>query len=81
MRGRLLTVRDVAKELQCSERHVYNLIKNGHLNARRLGRKMLRVDQSDLEAFIEAAQIQTMSDPTPPQDSPPSIPRHLRFPR
>lgn len=48
----LMTVAQVAEALQCSERHVYNIIKAGELPARRLGRKMIRVEPDDLEDFI-----------------------------
>lgn len=49
---RLLTTRQAADELGVSPRHVADLIAEGSLLAVRVGRRALRIDRADLEAFI-----------------------------
>ena len=52
MERRLLTVREVAKILDCSPRHVKRMAKGGRMPApTRLGR-LLRWDSSKLDAWI-----------------------------
>jgi excisionase family DNA binding protein len=52
----LLTVRDVAGALACSQSNVYDLIGTGKLRAIRAGKSggCFRVRREDLEHFIEA---------------------------
>lgn len=52
MTAKLLTVAEVADVIQATPGHVYKLIRRGDLNARRLGRKMLRVSETDLEGYL-----------------------------
>ena len=53
-KDRLLNVNQVGKFLNCSRRHVYNLIKLGELPGFRIGgRGGVRVRESQLEAFLE----------------------------
>lgn len=49
-----LTVKDVAKTLNCSDKHAYELIKEGALPSFTIGTggKGLRVHKSDLDAMI-----------------------------
>lgn len=57
-RDRLLNVEQVRERLQCSRKHVYNLINAGELPAIRLGvRKGLRVKLSELEYFLEDREV------------------------
>jgi len=50
--GKLATnVAGVAKHWQCSERHVRDLINEGHLPAMKLGGKLIRIFWSDVDAF------------------------------
>lgn len=44
-----MTVDQVAAFLQCSEAHVYKLIKSEQLPARRFGLRLLRVPRTALE--------------------------------
>ena len=48
-------VAEAAKYLACSERTIWNLIKAEKLPAVRFG-KILRIERSDLDAFIAAAK-------------------------
>ena len=51
---KLLTVEQIHERLNCSRRHVYNLIEQGKLPGFRIGNKNgLRVRESNLEAFIQ----------------------------
>ncbi len=50
--NRLLTVAQVAKRLQLSERQVRRLIARGELRALYIGRRV-RIDQSDLADFLK----------------------------
>ena len=52
---KLLTARQVADALQCSERSVWGWTKNGGLPAVRLGR-LVRYRVEDVEAFIARHQ-------------------------
>lgn len=53
---RLLTVREVAQLTGWSRSFVYQLITSGQLRVVRIGRTV-RVDQADLDAFIEANKV------------------------
>lgn len=56
-RDPLLTVAEVATELNCCPSTVYNLIHNGDLAVVRVGRrKGYRINASDLEHFRQANQ-------------------------
>ncbi|WP_437353969.1 helix-turn-helix domain-containing protein [Neorhizobium petrolearium] len=46
----------LAHRWQCSERHVRNLIRNGHLPAFKVGGKLLRVRAVDVIAFEDQAE-------------------------
>ncbi|UQZ76868.1 DNA-binding protein [Niallia circulans] len=47
----IFTVQEVAKLLKCNKNYVYSLIKNGHLNALKLGQ--LKVPAYELEDFLK----------------------------
>lgn len=48
----VLTARDVAAELQCSESQVYTLVRTGRLNAFKIGSRGVRVTRDALERFM-----------------------------
>lgn len=53
IRARLLTPEDVAEILNVGKRTVYSYIEKGWLPAAKLGpSRLLRVKESDLEAFL-----------------------------
>lgn len=50
--GELLTIEDVAKRLQVSQRSVRRYLADGRMKAVRMSRKIIRVRAEDLETFI-----------------------------
>lgn len=60
---RLLNVEQVRERLQCSRKHVYNLINSGELAALKIGEKHgIRVRNSALQVFIENREADSMVD-------------------
>ena len=57
---KFMYVNRVAEMLCCSEKHVYELIKEGKLEAIRLGKCAIRVSRDSVHDFIEQNKI----DPT-----------------
>lgn len=47
----------VAEKLECSKRHVYNLINSGQLKAIKIGSRALRIPESSLNAFISNREV------------------------
>ena len=54
--GDLLTIRQVAEYLGCSETTVRNRTKEGSLKAVRMGPRMIRIRRQDLEALLQPYQ-------------------------
>ena len=54
---KFMYVNRVAEMLCCSEKHVYELIKDGKLDAIRLGKCSIRVSKDSLLDFIEQNKI------------------------
>jgi len=48
----LLRVQDVARRLDIGRSMAYQLLRSGELPSVRIGSKIVRVQQSDLEAYI-----------------------------
>ncbi|CCK81220.1 helix-turn-helix transcriptional regulator [Desulfobacula toluolica] len=58
VRDRLLNVDQVGQRLQCSRRHVYNLIEKGALPAFKIGsRQGIRVKESKIEKFLDECSM------------------------
>lgn len=55
-----MTVEEVAERLGTSPRFVRRLIAERRIGFTRLGRKV-RVEESDVEAFIEAGRVEPMT--------------------
>jgi len=53
----LVYVARVIKILDCSKSCVYNLIKDGELEAIRLGKKGIRITKASLRHYIESQRI------------------------
>ena len=51
--GELLTIRQVAEYLGCSETTVRNRIKEGSLKAVRMGPRMIRIRRDDLDEILQ----------------------------
>jgi hypothetical protein len=49
-----MTIREVAAELRCSERHVCDLRSQGYLKTFCHGKKMLRFHRSSVLGYIES---------------------------
>jgi excisionase family DNA binding protein len=66
---RLLTIKQTAEQLACSQANVYTLVEAGELPFVRIGsRKGLRIDSRDLDAFIQSRKIQyERARPKPPR--------------
>ncbi len=57
-KGRPLPVASVAGRLECSVSHVYNLISNNALPAKKFGlKKGFRVYEADLNEFVEKSDV------------------------
>jgi excisionase family DNA binding protein len=54
-----LTVRDVARLLNCSVRSVYYYIENGTISAVNLGQRITRVRRSEIDKLFEQPQFET----------------------
>ncbi len=52
------TVPQVARRLECSADTVWRWIRRGDLKAVRLPGRLVRVSQTDLEAFIKRARVE-----------------------
>lgn len=67
----MLTTREVARRLNCSIGCVYTLIQQGLLAHTRIGvgRGVIRVDESDLDDYIEQQTKRTrkVADDSPPK--------------
>lgn len=62
-RDRLLKATQVAQILQCSRRHVYNLMECGELPAMRLGKKCgLRIRESKVMEFIKEREARGVGE-------------------
>jgi excisionase family DNA binding protein len=51
--GDLLTIRQVAEYMGCSETTIRNRAKEGSLKAVRLGPRMIRIRRDDLDAILQ----------------------------
>jgi len=56
---RLLTVNQVALRLQIEKKAIYQMIKNGQLPAFNLGKRMWRIEESALSAFLMARKCES----------------------
>ncbi len=52
-----LAVHRVAETLGCTERYVYEMVKNGKLRAIRLGVRAIRISGKSLQEFIETNTV------------------------
>ena len=61
MSDKLICVSYVAKRLSCTRQHVYNLIRDGKLEAVRIGVRGVRVKASSFLKFTSSRQIDPKS--------------------
>lgn len=57
--GKLLYVKNVARILSCSDEHVYRLIRDGKIDAVRLGIRGIRVRETSVIRFVEQSKIKS----------------------
>lgn len=57
IKKKYVTMQVVAETLSCSERHVYDLIVDGSLEAIKIGGRAVRISEESLNDFIESHKI------------------------
>jgi excisionase family DNA binding protein len=79
MKRPLLTIRDVAQRLTIAPSTAYALIQSGKIVGHRIGvgRGAIRVDEEDLETFLESCR--SSPRPAPRRKAPPPSLKHLRI--
>jgi excisionase family DNA binding protein len=55
-RGRAHRYREAAQVLNCSERHIIRLVRSGKLKADRLGARVVRIFDDELDRFVASAR-------------------------
>lgn len=55
--GKYISMQKVANILDCTERHIYNLIIDGELIAIKIGGRAVRISENLLIEFIERKKI------------------------
>jgi excisionase family DNA binding protein len=55
-RGRAHRYREAAQVLNCSERHIIRLVRSGKLKADRLGARVVRIFDDELDRFVANAR-------------------------
>ena len=57
IKDKYLTLQIVAEILSCTDRHIYDLIVEGALDAIKVGGRAMRVSEKSLEEFIEKQKV------------------------
>lgn len=57
MKDRYVTIQYAMEKLSCTERHIYDLIVAGKLEASKIGSRAVRVSELALLAFVEKNKI------------------------
>jgi excisionase family DNA binding protein len=55
-RGRAHRYREAAQVLNCSERHIIRLVRSGKLKADRLGARVVKIFDDELDRFVANAR-------------------------
>ena len=55
--NQFMYVKRAALVLCCTEKHVYNLIRDGKIQAVRLGKRGLRVSRSSIDEFVRKNMV------------------------
>jgi excisionase family DNA binding protein len=79
-RDRYMTIQAVAEMLSCTERHIYDLIREGALQAIKVSGRMVRISEQSLNTFIETRRIdpESLYDPEMEQNALPIQPAVAR---
>ena len=64
-----LTVQSVAEMLACSPHYIYALVRDGKLQAVKIGKRALRISEQSLQAFI-ATRVVNSEDYFAPEKPP-----------
>lgn len=73
---RFIPVHAVAEMLSCTDQYVYGLIREGNLEAIKIGQRALRVSWNSLQEFIAAARVDPEDYFAPEEPDPePASPR------
>jgi excisionase family DNA binding protein len=65
MEDRFLTVAEVADMLRVNQQSVRNWLDRGELSGVRVGKRRVRIRQSDLDAFIALGEMRSEPDASP----------------
>jgi excisionase family DNA binding protein len=57
MKDRYITIQYAMEKLSCTERHIYDLIVAGKLEASKIGSRAVRISELSLLAFVEKNKI------------------------
>jgi excisionase family DNA binding protein len=75
-----LKIQSVADTLSCSDDYVYMLIRNGNLQAIKIGERALRISDQSLQAFI-SARVVNPDDYFAPEEPPATEPQRPKATR
>lgn len=53
----MLTIRETAQRLNVSRMSIYRLIKTGELRAFKFRKQIIRIEEKDLDEFLEGKRI------------------------
>lgn len=57
VKDKLLLTNIAADRLGCTTAHIYNLVRDGHIDAVRIGKRGIRISEQSLDAFIQSRII------------------------
>jgi excisionase family DNA binding protein len=57
IKNKYLSMQKVADTLDCTERHIFNLIADGFLTAIKIGSRAVRISEQSLNEFIENRKV------------------------
>jgi excisionase family DNA binding protein len=55
--GEFMQVKKVAKRLDCSDRFIFKLVQDGHLEAIKVGKRAIRISIASLGKYIESRKV------------------------
>jgi excisionase family DNA binding protein len=73
IKDKYLTLQTVAEILSCTDRHIYDLIVEGALDAIKVGGRAMRVSEKSLEEFIEKQKVNPEDYFDPDKETKPAI--------
>ena len=71
---KFISVQSVAERLSCTDDYVYMLIRNGSIQAIKIGQRAIRVSESSLQEFIAVGRIDP-EDYFAPEEPPSTEPK------